>query len=254
MSSYNFTVNAGLISNAKRFGIIYLASLIDLDDKKLKGFFPRGKTSILIWNRKHDDVAQQFSGDSSTNLENFEGILIKEDEIAVYRAPGITQILPQGLWKLEKSARNRFGARVLFMYSGEIKLKWGIPITAGLLTADDISVGMSGEAKFRIANPIEFVKMLNGISYNPLKVEHFREIIINELVNLFRNVIGKTTADMINKTILQRDILGYASKNLCCGVTIDEIKVMYIALPPSYLAERTRNKNELGEEDIIKLD
>ena len=255
-------VAAQVAASAAKIGISLLSSGDGLKNVKtltdvlskltglsaLKKFLGKGASNILAWETaavgssvlwavpKRDHPNPTFR-----NLKDIEIVVVMTGELAVYIAPGILQPLPPGVWKLEKSARNRSNAKIVFVNTTTFPIKWGIPQESGPLSKDGLKIGLSGEARVRIIDPIKFVHEVQK-NKDVVTLEDIKEWIYSDIVSILRDRVSKMNATDITSDSLQVALQAKGEQELPkYGLKIEKLNVMYVALPQSYIMAREQH-------------
>ena len=255
-------IAAQVAASAAKIGISLLSDSKSLENVKtvagvlskltglsaLKKFLGKGSSNILAWETaaigssvlwavpKKDHPNPTFR-----NLKDIEIVVVMTGELAVYIAPGILQPLPPGVWKLEKTARNRPNAKIVFVNTTTFPIKWGIPQESGPLSKDGLKIGLSGEARVRIIDPIKFVHEVQK-NKDVVTLEDIKNWIYSDIVSILRDRVSKMNATDITSDSLQVALQAKGEQELPkYGLKIEKLNVMYVALPQSYIMAREQS-------------
>jgi membrane protease subunit (stomatin/prohibitin family) len=243
-------IPAGLVvSAAANLGIALVEKVIG--DRIPKGLgrklgkFFRGKPRVSMWDHDPNPDAllyrlpdKKSPNEKERKMKDIQAILIRNNEIAIYRAGAIEQPLFPGVWRFEKEAVNRSGAEIVFISSSAFLFKWGIPQASGPLSKDGVQIGVSGEARVRITNAIKFNSEIVKDKDLLLPMD-VKDWIFSDIIAIIRDRISKMKAPDITSESLSIAVQAKGEKELPkYGLKIVKINVMYTALPEEWLDAR----------------
>ncbi len=92
------------------------------------------------------------------DMRKIQYIAVKDYERAVYYHKGVCEgALEGGIYKVEPQARTK-ATEVVWVDMGLVPISWGVPQHEGVRTSDGIQVGMHGELKIKVRDPVLFLK------------------------------------------------------------------------------------------------
>ncbi|MHA1917655.1 MAG: SPFH domain-containing protein [Candidatus Ranarchaeia archaeon] len=241
--------SALVISAAAKLGIAFVQKLVGNElpstiGHKLGKFF-RGKPRISKWNHRENPDAliyrlpnRQSKKEKERKMKDIQAVMIRNNEVVIYRAGNIEQPLIPGVWRFEKKAVERSGAELIFISSSTFSFKWGIPQASGPVSKDGVQIGVSGEARVRITNAIKFYNELSSgksLLY-PIDVKDW---IFSDIISIVRDRIQRMAAPDITSESLSMAVQAKGEKELPkYGLKVEKLNVMYTALPQDWLKAR----------------
>ncbi|MHA1713041.1 MAG: SPFH domain-containing protein [Candidatus Ranarchaeia archaeon] len=252
-----------LVSAASKLGIVLLekalgdgvSGMIGGKLSKLFGFTPRvaiwdhERVPGLIWRLPDPDSPEK----KERKMSDLDGLLIRNNEVVIYRAGPVEQPLIPGIWKLERKAKDARGAEIIYVQYSTFSFKWGIPRSSGPLTKDGVQVGISGEVRVRVSDAIKFVNEIVK-SNKQVQPNTIREWIFSDIVAILRDQIQRMEASNLTSQELSMAVSAKGELELPkYGLTIEKLNVMYTALPEEFVAAKSRYGIARVEAESMKV-
>ena len=239
-----------VVSGAAKLGLILVSKVLgdEIPEmignrlSKLFGFDPKvsiwdhDRNPSLIWRLPDKESPKK----DERKMKDLDGIMIRNNEVAIYRAGANEQPLIPGVWKIERKARERRGAELVFVQYSTFAIKWGIPRNSGPMTKDGIQIGLSGEVRVRVSNAIKFV---NEIVKNrdEMTADDVKKWIFGDVIAILRDQIQRMDAATLTSQSLSMAVQAKGELELPkYGITITRLNVMYTALPEEFVSAKTR--------------
>lgn len=130
----------------------------EIKDKQYKDYDPE----IIAWQREPKEdlkTALMYSfPQPENNIKTKRFFAVKDYERALFYNKGeLVGVLGGGIYEIDKKARIK-GTEIVWIDTSLLNIPWGIPIKNGILTKDNVLIGLHGDLKLRIQNPKTFYK------------------------------------------------------------------------------------------------
>lgn len=130
----------------------------EINEKQYKDYDPE----IIAWQREPKEdlkTALLYSfPKSEDNIKAKRFFAVKDYERALFYNKGeLIGVLGGGIYEIDKKARIK-GTEIVWIDTSLLNIPWGIPIKNGILTKDNVLIGLHGDLKLRIQNPKTFYK------------------------------------------------------------------------------------------------